>query len=187
VEPNSQPYHHGNLRPTVLRAAIGTIEEVGPSAMSVREVARRAGVTHTAVTYHFVDKAGLLTAIAVEGFEKLAEDLRHTQETSDSFLEVGVAYVRFALNYRAHFDVMYRPELYRSNDADLQRAKASAALSLYRTEHADPKQLAAGVAAWSIVHGFVTLWLGGNIPQQLGDDPEEIARLVLVHLQAPVR
>ena len=187
MEPNSQPYHHGNLRPTVLRAAIGTIEEVGPSAMSLREVARRAGVTHTAVTYHFVDKAGLLTAIAVEGFQKLAEALRHTQEASDSFLEVGVAYVRFALNNRAHFEVMYRPELYRSNDTDLQRAKASAALLLYGTEHADPKQLAAGVAAWSIVHGFVTLWLGGNIPQQLGGDPEEIARLVLLHLRAPVR
>jgi AcrR family transcriptional regulator len=187
MEPNPQPYHHGNLRPAVLRAAIETIEEVGPSAMSVREVARRAGVTHTAVTYHFVDKAGLLTAIAIEGFQRLAEALRQTQETTDSFLEVGVAYLRFALNNRAHFEVMYRPEIYRSDDTDLQRAKASAALMLYGTERAESKELAAGVAAWSIVHGFATLWLGGNIPPRLGDNPEEIARLILVHLQSPVR
>ena len=64
--------------------------------------ARRAGVTHAAATYHFGDRAGLLTAVAAEGYRLLAEALRGAQEIRGSFLEVGVAYVRFAVTHRAH-------------------------------------------------------------------------------------
>ena len=60
----TRPYHHGDLRPALLRAAVETIEQAGPAAMSLREAARRAGVSHTAAAYHFGDKAGLLTAVA---------------------------------------------------------------------------------------------------------------------------
>ena len=187
VASGSRPYHHGNLRPALISAAIGEIEESGPAAMSLRAVARRAGVTHAAATYHFGDRAGLLTAVAAEGYRLLAEALRGAQETRGSFLEVGVAYVRFAVTHRAHFEVMYRPELYHRDDAELGLARSAAATLLYGTGEIDPERMAYGVAAWSIVHGLATLWLNGNLPAQLGDDPEEITRLVAAHLPPPRR
>ena len=185
VASGSRPYHHGNLRPALISAAIGEIGESGPAAMSLRAVARRAGVTHAAATYHFGDRAGLLTAVAAEGYRLLAEALRGAQETRGSFLEVGVAYVRFAVTHRAHFEVMYRPELYHRDDAELGRARAAAATLLYGTGEITRERMAYGVAAWSIVHGLATLWLNGNLPAQLGDDPEEITRVVAAHLGPP--
>lgn len=187
VASGSRPYHHGNLRPALISAAIGEIEESGPAAMSLRAVARRAGVTHAAATYHFGDRAGLLTAVAAEGYGLMAEALRRAQETCGSFLEVGVAYVRFAGTHRAHFEVMYRPELYHRDDAELGRAREAAAALLYGTGEITRERMAYGVAAWSIVHGLATLWLNGNLPAQLGDDPEEITRVVAAHLDPPRR
>jgi len=187
VASGSRPYHHGNLRPALISAAIGEIEESGPAAMSLRAVARRAGVTHAAATYHFGDRAGLLTAVAAEGYRLLAEALRGAQETRGSFLEAGVAYVRFAVTHRAHFEVMYRPELYHRDDAELGRARDAAATLLYGTGEITRERMAYGVAAWSIVHGLATLWLNGNLPAQLGDDPEEITRVVAAHLYPPRR
>jgi hypothetical protein len=98
-----------------------------------------------------------------------------------------VAYVRFAVTHRAHFEVMYRPELYHRDDAELGRAREAAATLLYGTGEITRERLAYGVAAWSIVHGLATLWLNGNLPAQLGDDPEEITRVVAAHLGPPRR
>jgi AcrR family transcriptional regulator len=184
MSPN-RPYHHGDLRPALLRSAIDTINDRGAVAMTLREVARRAGVSHTAATYHFGDKAGLLTAVAVDGYRLLHEEMVATQRQHRSFLELGVAYVRFALTHRAHFEVMYQPDLYHRDDPALRDAKRATATLLYGTPDADPEQVVAGVAAWSIVHGLATLWLNGNVPPGLGDDPEEVTRLVASHLRRP--
>jgi AcrR family transcriptional regulator len=181
----TRPYHHGDLRPALLRAAVAAIGEAGPAAMSLREVARRAGVSHAAAAYHFGDKAGLLTAVAVQGYRMLTEELRGARDARRGFLEVGVAYVRFAVSHRAHFEIMYRPELYRPDDAEVLEARAAAAVLLYGTASPDAGQLAAGAAAWSLVHGLATLWLNGNLPGQLGDDPQEITRLVAPYLRIP--
>jgi AcrR family transcriptional regulator len=178
----ARPYHHGDLRSALINAAVEAIEEVGPAAMSLRQVARRAGVTHPAATYHFGDKAGLLTAVATEGYRLLGRSLRQAHEERGSFLEVGVAYVRFAVTHRAHFEVMYRPELYDRRDTALLEARSVAAAALYGTDHPNPTQLRQGVAAWAIVHGIATLWLNGNLPPQLGRDPEQIARIVAAYL-----
>jgi AcrR family transcriptional regulator len=185
MSPKRRPYHHGDLRPALLAAAVETIEETGAAAMSMREVARRAGVTHTAATYHFGDKAGLLAAVAADGYRLLAEALRAASQQQQGFLEMGVAYVRFALAHPAHFEVMYQPALYDPADPDVQAAKQKTAALLYGSRNATGEQLAAGVAAWSIVHGFVTLWLNGNLPRRLGSDPERVARAVVLHLRVP--
>jgi AcrR family transcriptional regulator len=186
MQPQSaRPYHHGDLRATLLRAAVEAIGQAGPAAMSLREVARRAGVSHAAAAYHFGDKAGLLTAVAAQGYRMLTEELRNARDSGRGFLEVGVAYVRFAVSHRAHFEVMYRPELYRPDDAEIRHARAGAAVLLYGTESPDAGQLAAGAAAWSLVHGLATLWLNGNLPPQLGTDPEEITRRIARYLTGP--
>ena len=147
----TRPYHHGDLRPALLRAAVEAIGQAGPAAMSLREVARRAGVSHAAAAYHFGDKTGLLTAVAAQGYRMLTEELQNARDAHRSFLEVGVAYVRFAVSHRAHFEVMYRPELYRPDDPEVRDARAAAAVLLYGTASPDPGQLAAGAAAWSLV------------------------------------
>jgi AcrR family transcriptional regulator len=150
-------------------------------------LARRAGVSHAAPAYHFGDKAGLLTAVATDGFERLAATLRETYQTTGSFLEVGVAYVRFAVTHRAHFEVMFRPELYHTDDSDLVRARDAARSLLYPPAAAlanrpGGDEVRAAVAAWSLVHGLATLWLNRNLPPQLGDDPEQITREVARYL-----
>src|SRR3954465_7674531 len=106
-------YHHGDLRRAVLDAALEVIADAGPGAISLRDLARRAGVSHAAPAHHFKDKAGLLTAIAVEGNELLADSLTDAlDEERTGLIDLGVRYVRFALEHPAHFEVMYRPDLY---------------------------------------------------------------------------
>ena len=185
---DARPYHHGDLPRVLLEAAVEAIAEVGPAAVSLRELARRAGVSHAAPAHHFGDKAGLLTAVAADGFRRLAATLRETYEASGSFLEVGVAYVGFAVTHRAHFEVMFRPELYHPDDPELVRAREQARALLYppaaeaNNSPDDGGDVRAGVAAWSLVHGLATLWLNQNLPPELGDDPEQITREVAHYL-----
>jgi AcrR family transcriptional regulator len=177
-----RPYHHGDLRAALLRAALATIAEDGPVALSLRRVAGRAGVSHTAAAYHFGDKAGLLTAVAVEGYRRLGDALEAAGR-GGRFLDVGVAYVNFGVTNRAYFEVMFRPELHHRDDDDLLKARARTAEILYGTKTPTAQQLADGVAAWAIVHGLATLWLDDNLPTQLGDDPTTVTRLVASRLQ----
>jgi AcrR family transcriptional regulator len=184
---DARSYHHGDLPRVLLEAAVQAIEEVGPAAVSLRDLARRAGVSHAAPAHHFGDKAGLLTALAADGFLRLAATLRQAYQETGSFLEVGVAYVGFAVSHRAHFEVMFRPELYRTDDPELVQAREQARSLLYPPAAelagaSDHQGMAAGVAAWSLVHGLATLWLNHNLPPELGDDPEQLARQVARHL-----
>jgi AcrR family transcriptional regulator len=178
----SSPPHQGDRRDELLRITIEAIGEVGAAAMSVREVARRAGVTHAALTYHFGDKIGLLTAVAIDGYRLLGDALRPALTEHRSFAEIGVAYVRFAVTHPAHVEVMFQPRLHHADDHDLLAAKQATTTLLCGCAEATTEQLAAGVTAWSIVHGVSTLFINGNLPPQLGDDPEEITRLVAAHL-----
>ncbi len=181
-------YHHGDLRRALLDAAVVAIAEQGPAALSLRELARRVGVSHAAPAHHFKDKAGLLTAVAAEGFRLLAMELRETYARTGSFLEVGVAYVRFAVGHAPHFEVMFRYELYHRDDAELAAASAEAQAMLYGPvgqltgEVPAEEIMRAGVAAWSLVHGLATLALNGALPAELARDPEATARAVASHL-----
>ncbi|GAA2461219.1 MULTISPECIES: TetR/AcrR family transcriptional regulator [Streptomyces] len=169
-------YHHGDLRRAVLTAALDVIGSDGPAALSLRDLARRAGVSHAAPAHHFKDRTGLLTAIAAEGFDLLAATLAD----ADGLRDAGVRYVRFAREHPAHFQVMFRPDLHRPEDPALQEARLRAGDRLREAVTAavdtdDPRL--AGVAAWSLAHGFATLLLTHNLTGPVGDrDPEDVFR-----------
>lgn len=183
-----QRYHHGNLRAEMLRHAEELIAEEGPSALSLREVARRVGVSHAAATHHFGDKAGLLTALAIEGLSGLTAAL--TDARGRGFLEVGVAYVRFAVDRPGAFAVMFDQDLVHADDPVLVAARSAAGASLHAgapeilARNAD--RASGALAAWALVHGLASLWRGGMIPAGLPRDPEALTRLVGAHL-APDR
>jgi AcrR family transcriptional regulator len=179
----SRPYHHGDLRRAILTAALDVIAADGPSALSLRDLARRAGVSHAAPAHHFKDRTGLLTAIAAEGFGLLADTVGEASDLKDA----GVRYVRFAREHPAHFTVMFAPGLLRADDLELTTARALAtdalrhAVSGVRSEDFGIDTRLAGVAAWSLAHGFATLLLGHNLA--VGDrDPEEVFRTLTTTL-----
>jgi AcrR family transcriptional regulator len=173
-------YHHGDLRRALLAAAVEAIEEGGAAAVSLRDLSRRSGVSHAAPQHHFGDKAGLLTALAVQGYELLTDAL--TQAGPD-LLDVGVAYVRFAAEHRAYFEVMFAPTLYHADADEVVAARELAAKALragLQSVSVHKRQSeAASLAAWSIVHGFATLWLAGALPPRVGDDAAAAARPVI--------
>lgn len=179
-----RPYHHGNLSRALLDAAAELVAEVGPSQVSLREIARRTGVSNAAPVHHFGDKAGLFTALAAEGFALLAAELAEARARSDDFGEVGVAYVRFALAHRAHFEVMFRPDLYHRDDPSIVEGNRLAAQHLYGpaaariggTKGREGRE--AGVAAWALMHGLATLLINGNLGADATADPEALARRI---------
>jgi len=171
--------------------ALDAIAASGPTGWSLRDLARRAGVSHAAPAHHFGDKTGLLTAVAIDGYRTQARRLEASWAETGSALELGVAYVRFALDNPAAFEVMYRPHLLHADDAELIDAQAAASRPLFvAMDHLarldpsiDPRT--AAVAAWSIVHGFATLWLNGDLPSTKGRDPEAEIRAAAAYLFRP--
>ena len=176
-----RPYHHGDLRRAVIDAALEATRESGPTGWSLRELARRAGVSHAAPAHHFGDKAGVLTAVAAEGFTLFAGSLEAAAIRGPQ--ETGLAYIRFALAHRAHFEVMFRPELYRLDDPALRSARDRAGAVLAASGDAlatdAARARATTIGAWTFAHGFAELWLSGSLPESADEDPEEVARSVI--------
>jgi AcrR family transcriptional regulator len=177
-------YHHGDLRRAVLDGALTAITADGPAALSLRDVARRAGVSHAAPAHHFGDKAGVLTAIAAEGYTLLAAALRDALAGGDDLMQGGIAYIRFALEHRAHFEVMFRPELYRPNDQAVVAPRQAAAEIMFGAvgdilgEAGDEEVWGGVLAVWSFTHGFATLTLDSNFDPEHGDDVEAAVHTV---------
>ena len=119
-------YHHGDLPNALRRAAVEVIEERGLGAFSLREVARRAGVSHNAPAHHFGDMRGLLTSLAIEGFEVLHAATTAAAAPIDDPVErliaIGTAYLDVAKSHRAHCDVMFRIDLVDAEDPALVAA-----------------------------------------------------------------
>lgn len=166
-------YHHGDLRRAMLEAAAEAIGHDGVDRLSIRGLARATEVSHTAFRHHFGDREGLLTALAAQGYAGMSRALRAVEATGpEGFLEIGVAYVEWALGHPAHFQVMFRPELVDQEDPELQESLQDLAGALMlgatdftgRHQPGDPRTNPLALAAWSLTHGFATLALTGNLP-----------------------
>jgi AcrR family transcriptional regulator len=159
-------YHHGDLRAVILTEAARLVAERGADRVSLRELAREAGVSHAAPTHHFTDRRGLFTALAAQGFDLLAAALTAARP---SFLEAALAYVRFAIEHPGHYRVMFDKSLLDSSNRELTAAQAAAGDELSRgvaslpDQHAKADPAGAELAAWSLVHGFSMLWLNDGV------------------------
>jgi AcrR family transcriptional regulator len=182
----TRPYHHGQLHRAGIDGAVAEVESVGVAAVSMRRIARRAGVSHAALAYAFGDKAGIFTAVATEGFALAAETIGAAAYGPDGFVRGGQAYIEFALTHRGYFEVMFRPNLYRHDDADLATARNAAFSVLYGSARASLEHLRSGVvndddvrglvlAGWSASHGFATLALTANLSGHLDEDTTALA------------
>jgi AcrR family transcriptional regulator len=168
-----------------VEAAAGLVAERGAAGVTVREVGRRAGVSHAAPYHHFPDKDALMAAVAEEGFRRFdaaqaraLEALPGHAAATDRFAALGRAYVAFARSDPQFLDVMFR-----SGDADGRRYPDLAALAgrtfqrlldevaavLGIDDPRDPRVRSAAMFAWATVHGFATLWLHGRIGPAHGD------------------
>jgi AcrR family transcriptional regulator len=179
------PYHHGDLRRALLDTALEVIAEQGPVAVSLREVARRAGVSHAAPTHHFRDKTGLLTALAAEGWRLLADALAAVP--GRDFAELGVAYVVFATGHPAHFAVMRAPGLVRADDPELVAAEQRAGEALAAEPDDRPRDRTTALAGWALVHGLSALVLEGLVEPEPGRDVEALARAITARLKVTDR
>ena len=129
-------------------------------------------MSHAVPAHHFTNKTGLLTAVTIPGLTLLADALATAE---GDLAEMGVAYVRFALDHPAHFRVMFDSDLLDNDDPELTAARAAARTQLHAGVGAlsDANPLAP-VAAWSLAHGFATLRLDGNLAGE--GDPAEVFR-----------
>jgi AcrR family transcriptional regulator len=181
------PYHHGDLRRALLDTALEAVAEHGPVAISLRDVARRAGVSHAAPTHHFRDKTGLLTALAAEGWSLLGDALRDIAAGGGDFGDLGVGYVLFATSHPAHFAVMRAPGLTRRDDPELvagqQRAREQLMAGAEQFE-SDPEEAGiTALAGWSLTHGLAVLILEGAIARDPDTDVAALARAVTERLK----
>lgn len=172
-------YHHGDLKAAILGQAAVLVAERGAHGISLRELARAAGVSHAAPAHHFTDRRGLFTALAAEGWRKLAAALTLARP---DFVDAALAYVRFALDHPGHYAVMFDSSLVDPTDPELAAAQKAAGDELAHgvSTLADPRAKTdpegAALAAWSLVHGFSMLWLNKAIDTD-GEPIAEVERI----------
>ncbi len=187
----SAPYHHGDLRRALVEAALALLEAEGRWDFTLRELARRAGVSHAAPYKHFADKRALLAEVAAIGFEALTAAMTAAVaacagDPGDRFCATGLAYVRFGVGHAAHFRLMFGPEFAADRDRHPRLVAASkaafAVLTAALDRCAEAGLVAAGavedqaLAAWSLVHGLTLLVIDGWTVTP-ARDPEATDRL----------
>lgn len=199
-------YHHGRLREALLEASREILGESGARALSLREAARRAGVSSAAPYRHFQDKGALLVALAHAAFTRLDAQLDEVARANadspalERVQRLGVTYVGFAAQHPAEFRLMFG-ELAPAADSSPELAAITAstashlprALADLRFEHdsESPPLQELTLLAWSIVHGLSTLWLDGHL-QRFGDHgvelvTEQITSVLVAALQGRIR
>ena len=173
----------GDLAAELLKAAAALVAERGPQRFSLREVARRAGVSEAAPYWHFASKEALLAGVAEQGFTALATLMadvrRRVKHPRRQLQELGVAYVQFALAHPSHLRVMFGPEIHDKSAHPSLKLAADRAFGLLvstisegqRTGHVrdgDPEELA--VSAWALVHGLSALIVDGQLRRRVRND-----------------
>lgn len=192
---SKRTYHHGDLRNALIEVTLALIPTTGVRGLSLRDVARRAGVSHAASYRHFRDKESLLAAVAEAGFLSLAQALRRAADAAGpepiaKLQAAGMAYVEFAVNHPSHLHVMFGGAIGSFDHYPALRLKASAALSELRAvitqlKHkgkvpdADAEVVEA--AAWSIVHGLSVLLVDEQLRCQDGTPLSKRAQIGLAH------
>jgi AcrR family transcriptional regulator len=164
----ARPYHHGDLKTALLAAAAQLLAEGGLAAISLREVARRAGVSHNAPYRHFPDRDSLLAALAAQAFHELADWTR--KSGSQGLAALGQRYVEFALAQPGRFALMFSAGLDKARYPELQQAATELYELLGQAVGAaaptrDP--LVATLAAWSLVHGLAQLLLDRQLSEAM--------------------
>ena len=181
--PKKKTYHHGDLKNALIKAGVDILAKEGVSGLSLRKVASKAGVSHSAPYSHFADKQALIAAISTEGFRQLYERVSAVAEEFKTkpfrqLVEVAWAYIQFALDDRDRFKVMFSGILEKEREypefvAEAQRnfqlvkmiVEANQAAGVLRS---GPSDLVA-LSAWGIIHGFVMLLLEGQISHTVLD------------------
>lgn len=175
-------YHHGDLRNALLAAAAEVLAERGVDCLTLRECARRAGVSHAAPAHHFGDATGLLTAVATLGFRNLTTAMQAARagitDPGERLRAIGRGYVGFAREHPAQFRLMFQSGRMSLGDPDHMAAGRSAFEELEEAVRAltdeggpsmSPDALALLVRAWSLVHGFSHLLLEGQFDGAAGE------------------
>ncbi len=194
----TKSYHHGNLRRVLIDTALEIISEQGAKDISLRQVAQRAGVSHTAPYRHFKDKNAILAAVAKEGFDMM---LAQTEDRIagnkgnelDHFAICGLSYIDFASKYPSHYRVMFGTRSDDSYFSDEFKPESIPVFQLLRDKIKICQKkglLKAGdlhhmaMAAWSIVHGFAMLRIDHHIPDQETDEKKlrELQQTVVLTL-----
>lgn len=175
-------YHHGDLRTALLDSALEVLTDSGVAGFSMREAARRAGVSQSAPKHHFGDARGLLGALATRAYRQLCDRLETLELDQDDVRErvalLAGEYLAFAGQNRALFDLMWRMSQFDFDDPVLAEQKHRALRALDRClrgedaelpdDDTDPA-LVPSYAVWSLVHGYTTLALEGAIDSSSRD------------------
>jgi AcrR family transcriptional regulator len=164
-------YRHGDLRRALTVAARRMLEEGGPEAVSLRELARAVNVSHSAPYRHFRDRASLFAAVARAGFAELADALRKIDTglpAGERLTEMGVAYVTFAVANPQTFKLMFGAR--REREAQSDEERLSFALLTEQVDRTVKIERAKAhvVASWAVVHGLAHLLLDKRIPYPAG-------------------
>lgn len=188
--PKKAAYHHGDLRRALLDEAVRVLEHDEKADLSLRDLARRLGVSHGAPSHHFRDKSALLEAIATDGFRGLADALEAVANgpgtPEERLAASGVAYVKFAVAHPAHVRVMFSkpPDPEGGDECMTESLRAFGALLTLARDAAGPRASDARVrtvtfTSWAAVHGLTMLWLAGPGPVRMTSGETEAGLLEL--------
>jgi AcrR family transcriptional regulator len=174
-------YHHGDLRAELVRVAGEIVDQEGTATFTLREAARRAGVSHGAPYRHFADREALLAEVVGHGFAQLAAALREVAPEGGS--AVARAYLGFALDRPCRYRLMYAGEAFPAHHAALA-AQADVLLRVIAQSVPDlgdaERSRRAAIAAWSLLHGLALLLIEGYLgPVPRGADAERLLREVV--------
>jgi len=196
----AKPDLDDDVRGRVLNAAVKLIDRGGLAGLSMREVARAAGVSHQAPYHYFADREAIFAALAEEGFKiltlRLENNMASTAPAVDRFVRAGQTYVEFALDHPALFRIMFRPdvvamerfpEMRECGERAFQTVPALVQACIDEGLPADPSVQALVILAWSIPHGLACLMLDGPLAKTIPDlalAREEITRDVMTAMRA---